>query len=330
MPTDDRRTLELLDTHYGGDVSRVVLSGAADVPGDTVLAKRDWLATRGDGLRQLLLYPPYGEPRMCANLIVEPSLPDAQAGYIIMEAMGYPHFSGSNSICVVTALLESGRIPMEEPGEQRVLLEAPVGLVEATAEHDGEHVSSVTVNCDPAYVVERNRTVELPEFGRVTFDLVWSGCYYAVVDAESLGLALSAIEAPALAGFAHELCLVATPQLNLRHPEFGDTGNLSFVAFAGPIEEDDEGALHSPSATYVHPGVICSCPTGTGTAARLAVLAEDGRVERRRRARDDLTDREHDDGAGRRAHRRRRPRRRPRERHGARVPHGAQRPDRQP
>lgn len=279
MPADRRRTLRVVDTHYGGDVSRIVLGGVPKVPGDSVLAKRAWLADHGDALRRMLLGSPYGDPSMCANVIVDPTAPGAEAGYVIMEAMGYPHFSGSNSICVTAALLESGEIPFGPPGEQLVQLEAPSGPVTAVARHDGRHVSSVTLDCDPAWVVERDCSVELPTFGPVSFDLVWSGCFYAVVDAERCGFALTAPERRAIADFGHELCLVASPFLDLVHPSLGATGELSFVAFAGPLPDGrvPTGTL-TTTATYVHPGVVCRCPTGTGTAARIALLADEGRM----------------------------------------------------
>ena len=277
MPRTDRRHLTLLDAHYGGDVSRVVMAGAFHVPGRTAREKRDWLQEHGDGLRRLLLYPPYGDPSMCVNLIVDAATPEAPFGYVIMEAMGYPHFSGSNSICVVTALLETGRIPLGPPGDQEVLLEAPVGPVRAVAHHDGSEVHGVTLDADPAWVVERGLRAELPSYGEVTFDLVWSGCFYAVVDADAHGFAISAAERSVMASFANELCLTATHDLDLVHPTLGDTGPLSFVAFAGNLRSSlENGATEAGAATYVHPGVVCACPTGTGTAARLALLQDDG------------------------------------------------------
>lgn len=275
MPPEDRRHLRLIDTHYGGDISRIVLGGVPLVPGSSVLDKRAWLASEGDALRRLLLSPPYGEPAMCANVIVDTTLEQAEAGYVIMEAMGYPFFSGSNSICVVTALLESGYLPFGPPGRQIVHLEAPAGLIRAEVVHDGRHVHSVTLTCDAAWVLERGRTVELPVFGEVSFDVVWSGCFYAVVDAGAHGFALTEAERLTLSDFGLELCLVASPELELVHPDYGDTGPLSFVSFTGPLTEGEAG-LELPTATYVHPGVVCRCPTGTGTAANLALLADDG------------------------------------------------------
>src|SRR5699024_6582753 len=102
-PMRRERALELIDTQSGGDVSRVVTAGIEPLPGRTALEKARYLHAEGDGLRRLLLSEPYGDPAMSADLIVEPGEPAARAGDIIMEAMGYPMYSGSNTICVATA-----------------------------------------------------------------------------------------------------------------------------------------------------------------------------------------------------------------------------------
>ena len=137
----------------------------------------------------------------------------------------------------------------------------------------------MTLGVDPPWVAARHCRAELPNHGEVTFDLVWSGCFYAVVAADQHGFALTAAERPALAEFGLELCLAASPDLDLDHPVYGDTGLLSFVAFDGPVEPAGGPLPRTPSATFVYPNVVCRCPTGTGTAARLAVMADRGTVD---------------------------------------------------
>lgn len=277
--TDALPSLRVVDTHYGGDVSRIVLGGLAPIPGATVAQKRQWLAGEGDALRRLLLYPPHGDPQMCADVIVEPTLPGAQAGYIILEAMGYPHFSGSNSLCVATALLESGTIAMDpvprgaETVVQHLLLEAPCGPVRLRTVHDGHRVQQVTVSCDPAYVAVEGVELGLADHGRVGADLIWSGCWYAVVEAGDVGIDMSRTERDRIAEVGFAICEAAA-DLPPPHSEHGDVGPLAFVCLAGPQETDGSYA----TATYVHPGVVCACPTGTGTAARLAQLHHRGEV----------------------------------------------------
>lgn len=274
---DRERVLELIDTHSGGDVSRIVTSGIEPLPGKNVLEKARYLEREGDGLRRLLLSEPYGDPAMSVNLIVEPSHPEAVAGYIIMEAMGYPLYSGSNTICTATALLQSGMIPASE-GLQEIVLESPAGLTRNTARIVGGRVESITTRGEPAFVAEQGLAVEVPHHGRVGFDLVWSGAYFALIRAVDHGFELTADEQFALTAFGDAFVRAARPGLRREHPSLGDVGPLPFVHFMGRVRTLGAGRFESPSATYVHPGVICRSPTGTGTSARLALMAALGEV----------------------------------------------------
>lgn len=267
------RRIDLIDTQSGGDVSRIVMAGVDALPGNTVREQQLYLEEHGDGLRRLLLSEPYGDPHMSVNLVIPPCHPDAEAGYIIMEAMGYPMYSGSNTICTATAVLESGRIPMLE-GEQRVVLESPAGLARISAVCRDGRVESVTTRGEPTYVADRNLSVEVPNYGKVSYDLVWSGCFYAMVQADALGFGLRRDEETALAGFGDAFIRAARPEFRHQHPDLGNVGDLAFMHLMGPVERVCSEGFRSRSATYVHPGVICRSPTGTGTSARLALMAE--------------------------------------------------------
>lgn len=271
------RSIELIDTQCGGDVSRIVLGGVGSLPGGTVREQMRYLEAHGDGLRRLLLSEPYGDPHMSVNLVIPPCHPDAEAGYIIMEAMGYPMYSGSNTICTATAVLESGRLPMRE-GSQEVVLESPAGLARITARCRDGSVESVTTQGEPAYVAERGRSVDVPMYGTVSYDIVWSGCFYALVDARAAGFSLVRDEEVALAAFGDAFIRAARPQFAQEHPDIGDEGDLAFMHLMGPVEQMGAEGYRSRSATYVHPGVICRSPTGTGTSARLALMADRGEI----------------------------------------------------
>lgn len=273
------RTLELIDTQAGGDVSRIVLSGVDALPGKSVREQQLYLEKHADGLRRLLLTEPYGDPAMSVNLIVQPGNPKAAAGYIIMEAMGYPMYSGSNTICTATAVLQSGRIPIQD-GEQEVILESPAGLSRIKALCKNGFVQSVTTRSEPAYVAARDLQADVPRYGNVRYDVVWSGAFYALIDADDMGFELVRDEEPALAAFAHAFVKEVRPEFVHEHPELGNVGPLPFVHFMRPSESVDGGkGFRARSATYVHPGVICRSPTGTGTSARMALMAERGEIK---------------------------------------------------
>ena len=112
--TFDRR-ITAVDIHADGMPGRVITGGVSDVPGATMLDKARYLETHADDLRKIMLNEPRGYPASCCNLVLPSSNPAADYGYVIMEHVEYPAMSGSNTICTVTSLLETGRIPMVEP-----------------------------------------------------------------------------------------------------------------------------------------------------------------------------------------------------------------------
>ncbi len=126
------RAIQAVDAHACGEPGRVIVGGVLDVPGNTMFEKMCHLQQHGDDLRKLMLREPRGYPASCCNLILPPTQPTADAGYVIMEQVEYPGMSGTNTICVTTVLLETGMLPMQEPLTE-LTLEAPAGLIHVRA-----------------------------------------------------------------------------------------------------------------------------------------------------------------------------------------------------
>lgn len=269
--------LRLMDTHAGGDVSRIVTSGVKKLPGDTVRAQMVYLRDEADDLRRLLLEEPYGIPEMSVDLIVPPSDPRAAAGYIIMEVMGYPIYSGSNTICTATAVLEAGIVDKVE-GVQRFMLEAPAGLVQIEARVENGAVEAITCEGLPSYIDTFDARIDVPGIGEITYHVAYSGGFYALVDATELGFELVASEERRLAETAHAIVEAIRADRLFSHYSLGDVGPLPFLHFMGPVDNPADGFYRSRSATYVHPDVICRSTTGTGTSARLALMNHRGQI----------------------------------------------------
>lgn len=270
-------TFQMMDTHAGGDVSRIVLGGIAPLPGDTVRDQMHYLRDDADGLRKLLLFEPYGIPEMSVDLVVPATDPEAVAGYIIMEVMGYPIYSGSNTICTATAVLEAGIVPKRE-GVQHFTLEAPAGRVQIEARVENGVVEAITCEGLPSYIDTYRASLQVPGLGEVTYSVAYSGGFYALVDATELGFSLVREEERALAECAHKIVEAIQAERGFSHYTLGDVGPLPFLHFMGPVEQVAEGYYRSRSTTYVHPGVICRSTTGTGTSARLALMNHEGRI----------------------------------------------------
>jgi len=273
-----KHKIELLDTHAGGDVSRIVTGGIKDLPGKNVREKREYLQQSADGLRKTLLYEPYGIPEMSIDLLVPPSNKNAVAGYIIMEVMGYPIYSGSNTICTATAVIEQGIVPKRE-GKLNFKLESPAGLVDIEAIVENDIVESITCKGLPSYIERYKDVIDVPTIGKVTFSIAYSGGFYALVEAKDFGFKLTIDEEEKLNIYAYKIVEEINKYHTFKHYSLGDVGKLPFLHFMGEVEKKEEGLYSSRSTTYVHPGVICRSTTGTGTSARLAFLNYENKIK---------------------------------------------------
>ena len=266
--------VSVVHVHAEGEVGRVITGGVPDIPGRTVAEKQRRLAAEGDGLRRLLLFEPRGGAAMSANLVVAPCDPAADVGLIIMESADYPPMSGSNAMCTVTALLETGRLAMTEP-ETRVVLDTPAGLVTATAACRDGKCESVTLDSVPCFVDRLDAAIEVPGHGTLSADIAYGGAFFAVVDAAALGLALVPAEARDLVELGQRITDAVAEQAPVTHPDDPAIGAVTFTLFGGPAQGPD-GARRS--AVVIAPGRLDRSPCGTGTMARLAVLHARGEL----------------------------------------------------
>ena len=118
-----------VDAHACGEPGRVITGGVLDVPGNTMFEKKCWLEQHADHIRLRMLREPRGYPAANCNLILPPTIPGADAGFVIMEQVEYPPMSGTNTICVVTVLIETGMVPATEP-VTRLKLDTPIPISE--------------------------------------------------------------------------------------------------------------------------------------------------------------------------------------------------------
>lgn len=273
-------SVRTVDVHVGGDVHQIILAGVKPLPGATVGAQMDHLRRTGDGLRQLLLLEPRGgHPSHFANLVVEACDPGAEAGFIIMEYMGYPLYSGSNTMATAIALLEEGGLPMAD-GARRLVLESPGGLVTVNATCRDGKVLAVSFRPDStAYVAQRDLAIQVPGRGEVRFDVVWSGCFYALIDGPSHGFELVREEEAPMADFSYDVMEATRAQgLSFAHHELGDQGPLPFVLWVAPAYRTGEGELERRISPVVHPRSVSRCPSGTGTTAAVAQMVDRGEL----------------------------------------------------
>jgi proline racemase len=281
------RMLQAVDLHAAGEPGRVIVGGVADVPGRTMFEKMTWLQTNDDSLRLRMLREPRGYPAANCNLILPPTHPEAQAGYVIMEQVEYPGMSGTNTICVVTALLETGMIAMQEPVTE-LTLESPAGLICVRAECAGGKVRSVTFRNVPAFATHLDTPIEVPQVGTVVVDVAYGGMFYVIADAVRLGFRLTPDEGADLTRVTEMIKAAAAEQLPVVHPEQPGFAGITIGQLSGPAHDASNSARNvvtvstgtldwSKPSTWT--GVVDRSPCGTGTSAKMAILHAKGELK---------------------------------------------------
>ena len=125
--------------------------------------KREYFMEHHDDIRKVLLQEPRGYPCQNLNIIYFSNNPDAKFGYIILEQGAiYPLFSGHNTICVATGLLETGMIPITSE-TMEFKLEAPGGLIGITASCSNGRVQAITMRSMPSFVGYQNKILSHPK-----------------------------------------------------------------------------------------------------------------------------------------------------------------------
>ncbi|NOD93708.1 hypothetical protein GS636_13030 [Ruegeria sp. HKCCD4884] len=267
------KTIHVISAHAEGEVGDVIVGGVAPPPGETVWAQRNFIA-QDQTLRNFVLNEPRGGVFRHVNLLVPPKHPEADAAWIIMEPEDTPPMSGSNSICVSTALLDGGIIPMQEP-ETHMVLEAPGGLVRVRAECSNGKARRIFVQNLPSFADKLSVPLEVPGLGTITVDTAYGGDSFVVVDAKALGFEIAEHEARGIAGLGVKITNAANEQLGFSHPENPEWDHISFCAFCGPLTETETG-LTGKSAVAIQPGKVDRSPTGTAVSARMALMVAKG------------------------------------------------------
>ncbi|MGH7103270.1 MAG: proline racemase family protein [Acetobacteraceae bacterium] len=270
------RSITVVGVHAEGEVGRVVTGGVLPPPGATMFARMVHLRDHDDQLRRLLLFEPRGAPNHSLNLITPPCSAEADLGLIIMESRYYVPMSGSNMICAVTAVLETGILPMHEP-ETNLTVETPGGLVRVRARCRDGRCERVTFRNVPSFVLHRDRMIEVVGLGSVKVDVAYGGMLYAIVEAAPLGFAILPDEARDLVATGERIKAAAAGQLPSGHPDNPEIHTVNQTLFAGPLAASPGGRT-ARNAVIISPGRIDRSPCGTGTSARLALLHARGEI----------------------------------------------------
>ena len=254
----DPLQVRVVDSHTGGEPTRVVLAGGPELGLGPLAERRALLVARHDPWRRAVVCEPRGSEAMVGALLVPPFRPDCALGVIFFNSVGTLGMCGHGTLGVVETLRRLGRLA---PGRLRI--DTPVGVVAAELREDG---SAVVINV-PSRRLRRQVALEVPGLGRVRGDVAWGGNWFFLVEEHGLEL---------LPGNHRRLmeAAAAIRDALVRDGITGEDGSvIDHVELTGPPADP---ANHGRGFVLCPGWAWDRSPCGTGTSARLACLHDDG------------------------------------------------------
>jgi proline racemase len=259
---DNVLKMHTVDYHTAGEPFRIIVEGAPEVRGATVRERRLWAAANVDDIRRLLVNEPRGHADMYGCFVTPPDDAGADLGVVFFHNSGYSTACGHGTIALVTWALESGHLQGTD-GEIRVTVDAPSGrLISWATMLDGD-VRAVRFRNVPAFV----HTLDL-RVGRFLADVAYGGAFYAIIQAQSVGLRVEQQSLPEFIALGRDIKVQLEAAHHFQHPVRTEIEGVYGVMFT-------DGQRN---VTVFANGEVDRSPCGSGTSARLAVLHARGQL----------------------------------------------------
>jgi 4-hydroxyproline epimerase len=251
------RRISVIDSHTGGEPTRVVVAGGPDLGHGPLAERAKLLREKFDAFRSCVVNEPRGSDVLVGALLCAPCDPSCAAGVIFFNNVGTIGMCGHGTIGLAVTLAHMGKLT---PGEHRI--ETTVGVVTATL-HDTHRVSVRNV---PSYRRHANAAVEVEGLGRVVGDIAWGGNWFFLVKEHREQIAIGNVER------LTEVTWKIRKAVNAQIPDIP----VDHIELFGPPADP---ANHNRNFVLCPGGAYDRSPCGTGTSAKLACLYADGKLE---------------------------------------------------
>lgn len=267
--------LTAVDTHTAGEFTRVVVDGLPPIPGDTMIEKRNYIATHLDHLRQALLFEPRGHRDCFGALLTEPVHAEADLGVVFMESETYTNMCGHGIIGVATAAVEAKLVPVSEPVTY-ITLDTCAGLVHTAVQVENGRAVEVTMRNVPCYLAQEGLAMDVRGW-HVPFDIAFGGQFLPLINAKKLGIELKKENVSLLAGIGCEILRrITAGEIRVQHPLM-DIHEVTTLEFYDEMPTT-EGAILRSIVVFGQEQVDRS-PCGTGICAKIAMRYAQGRMK---------------------------------------------------
>ncbi|NUR82817.1 MAG: proline racemase [Nonomuraea sp.] len=255
--------IRTIDYHTAGEPFRIVVAGAPEIPGGSVLERRV-NAPGHDRVRQLLCQEPRGHADMYGCFLVPPDDDGADLGVLFWHKDGYSTACGHGTIALGVYAVQEGLVKADPDGVTPVVVDVPSGRVTALVTCTAGRVTGVTFRNVPSYPVARDVQV-----AGLTLDVSYGGALYASLPAAAVGLTVAPEHLTDLIAHARRIKAALKDHPASRHPTDDRLSGIYGVIF-----HDELGPGRQRNVTVFADGEVDRSPCGSGTAARLALLAD--------------------------------------------------------
>lgn len=263
--------IKTIDMHTGGEPLRVIIEGFPELKGASVLDYRRYCKENYDYLRTALLFEPRGHADMYGCILVPPNDEVGDFGIIFLHNEGYSTMCGHAIIAISTLAVEMKWIDVKE-GENMLKIDAPCGRITSYAKVKNGKLTGVRFHCVPSFVVGLDRTVEVPNLGKVKYDLAYGGAFYAYVDMNknSFDFDLSPASYQELIAKGMDIKhAVMDSDKKMIHPFEDDLSFLYGIIFIDNTKQ--ASGTDSRNVCIFAEGEVDRCPTGSGVSGRMAI-----------------------------------------------------------
>jgi proline racemase len=266
-----------VDYHTAGEPFRIVTGGVPGLPGATAAERRVNAARRLDHVRRLLVQEPRGHGGMYGCFITPPDDEGAEFGAVFFHQSGYSTACGHGTIALGTWAADAGIVAADVDAFS---IDVPSGRVGVRLRRDeAGRVTAVSFRNVPAWVYRRGIRVQT-RLGETTADIAFGGAFYASVPAPSLGLSVSLDDLPRLVETGRSIAGQLNASGAARHDADERLNGIYGVIFhedrPAPDGYDPDGYVAQRNVTIFGDGQVDRSPCGSGTSARVALLAADG------------------------------------------------------
>ncbi|ALM83916.1 4-hydroxyproline epimerase [Bordetella sp. N] len=267
-------TFFCVDGHTCGNPVRLVAGGAPALVGANMVEKRAHFLREYDWIRTGLMFEPRGHDMMSGAILYPPTRPDCDIAFLFIETSGCLPMCGHGTIGTVTMALERGLVTPREPGLLRI--DTPAGVVQARYEMDGAYVDSVRITNVPSFLFASGLEAEVEGLGTIVADVAYGGNFYAIVSPQQNFPGLEHVQPSDILLWSPRVRQAFGAKYQFVHPENPAINGLSHVQWTGVPQHAE---AHARNAVFYGDKAIDRSPCGTGTSARMAQWAAQGKLD---------------------------------------------------